>query len=699
MDHAPYADQFILPRVEVPYLDKYEYDHGDFASFPQRTDLCNEDGILDSTRPISDIAAMVQAWLYFGLLEAYNGKPLDKKALISKTQPYLLDSTELPVILIDITRQMRKSSIQKYNKHLEALQAKLLIAVKAISEVDIADIDTLRRKYNSASAAIFLSIRVLLNTLCLRFHVTNWPCWNSVVKPRDLGTVLGHAQDPLRSFSAYLLMERMQQAGWCARQITQLLQTSDYCTGYYFSSIRRQEPGNISHGNCRTEYCIAYNTDPNAYIIRHVGRCRCSEFIEAPFNALERIIRDGDIPLIKIRKGRLDTSIKLEVVKLTPRSNYTAISHVWIDGLGNPKANSLPRCQLEKLYKHLIALETSRSFLSKASSAVGAMSDPLFWMDTLCIPVKPHDELKKMQIDRMALIYASARQVLVLDEELSNVNCTTEPSELLNARIVSSKWNTRCWTLQEGALARICFYQFQDAAFCTSSFPRSRLTVFCKNAIRGMRSPLWSLKCFWYVLRNIRQFSSRSWWSNTFLGIYTSTFLSDLTAQLHQGLCTAAHESIQSDLVMADEHKFRYYNPQLHALLESQPKRFARTWSNVGKRSTTMAEDIHVVIANLTGFRVSQIMDELSSPVERTKIMLYCVGEFPLDILFNDCPRAEEAKGNTNRWVPSCPGSEPLITNVKLRWGPTGLVILDSHNSPNLFLVEGGAVNHRFCFK
>lgn len=85
-------------------------------------------------------------------------------------------------------------------------------------------------------------------------------------------------------------------------------------------------------------------------------------------------------------------------------------------------------------------------------------------MDTLCIPVQAeHKELRKVAIDRMALIYTGAKEVLVLDAELDQFNLRSEPPQVTDARILYSRWNNRCWTLQEGALVRYCLFQFQDS--------------------------------------------------------------------------------------------------------------------------------------------------------------------------------------------------------------------------------------------
>ena len=91
---------------------------------------------------------------------------------------------------------------------------------------------------------------------------------------------------------------------------------------------------------------------------------------------------------------------------------------------------------------------------------------PLFWLDTLCIPVAAPDDsqdvksdvdkLKLIAINQMGQIYAAASRVLVLDSELqqSRIDSSDAVSHVeILARLVCSAWMRRCWTLQEGALA------------------------------------------------------------------------------------------------------------------------------------------------------------------------------------------------------------------------------------------------------
>lgn len=121
---------------------------------------------------------------------------------------------------------------------------------------------------------------------------------------------------------------------------------------------------------------------------------------------------------------------------------------------------------------------------------------PLFWMGTLCVPVKPeHAHLRNKTINGMSLIYVGAKQVLVLDDELLRADSRAEPKELLHARIFALKWNSRSWTLQGGALAQKCYFRFRDTSLHLP-FPEPQyLKSFFRLLWRGLKGPRSCFKC------------------------------------------------------------------------------------------------------------------------------------------------------------------------------------------------------------
>jgi len=192
---------------------------------------------------------------------------------------------------------------------------------------------------------------------------------------------------------------------------------------------------------------------------------------------------------------------------------FTAISHVWSDGLGNVHENALPKCQLEHLqravddlvYQKITSIEMSKSksvltsvkdqflrkipstfpeapYLRKIRQAGRVHNKNFFWIDTLCIPLEPLN-LRKDAIRRIADVFQKAAQVLVLDNNLQlslhpkstpNIEIllvgVPEVSEISNisttdgllVQLSSSAWMRRLWTFSEGALASELYVKLSD---------------------------------------------------------------------------------------------------------------------------------------------------------------------------------------------------------------------------------------------
>lgn len=130
---------------------------------------------------------------------------------------------------------------------------------------------------------------------------------------------------------------------------------------------------------------------------------------------------DGHVPVVHVDNG----ARFLRASKGVP---YVAISHVWSDGCGNPKANTLPSCQISRI-----------SNLVNNIYASSTESLP-FWMDTLCCPVNTEPfQARSAAINMMKRTYEEAAVVLVLDEYLESQSVSTLPGEEILMMIHCSK--------------------------------------------------------------------------------------------------------------------------------------------------------------------------------------------------------------------------------------------------------------------
>jgi hypothetical protein len=146
--------------------------------------------------------------------------------------------------------------------------------------------------------------------------------------------------------------ERMLAQGWCVHQIDYFSRMFDKATFSYIAT-RVRPPRGTDHTLCaEMSSCVAYNVDMNNYETRHVDdTCTC-EMMAVPYDQLIKIIEEGDVPLVSIEVNG-NGELNLRLCKRKMSSHYTAISHVWADGLGNPHDNAIPLCQARMLEKRV----------------------------------------------------------------------------------------------------------------------------------------------------------------------------------------------------------------------------------------------------------------------------------------------------------------------------------------------------------
>jgi hypothetical protein len=316
---------------------------------------------------------------------------------------------------------------------------------------------------------------------------------------------------------------------------------------------------------------------------------------------------------------------------------------------------------------------------------------PLFWMDTLCIPVQNEQKTLRMKaINQMSLIYAAAEQVLVLDNELRQRNTANEPIELIHARMLASKWNTRSWTLQEGALAQKVYFQFKDQARLLVFPLQGMLNSFFSLVCRALRSPRWAFVCMKDFTSNLRR---RMTWSMIFTNSAPSgyaTMVHSVQRSLHVLASTHFDLRIYDEVLDLSRWTWLDYTRQRSAM--TLRERFEITWTLLGQRTTTMAEDLHFIIANLVGFSISHIM-ELPTLGERTKMFLYNIGSFDVGYLCNKYTRLSAGANSPDRWIPAYPAPGEPGKNATLVFEERGLVFRSSRKLERVraFLVENSA--------
>jgi Heterokaryon incompatibility protein (HET) len=424
--------------------------------------------------------------------------------------------------------------------------------------------------------------------------------------------------------------------GWCIHKVNYLSQIFDLNTFLYLARLRNNMQRAANHDQCLDkDSCQAYNVDVRNYRTRHIrDDCNC-EMVLMPYDQLVDIIRKGSVPLVSIEED--DDSIGTPKLVLHERgmfSEYTAVSHVWADGLGNFGQNALPACQIRQLKSRIDSL--GRGVRSAHRSVRTGRSlrhrSWLFWMDTLCIPVKKeHIELRNKSIDDMASIYVGAKATLVLDAGLMAFSGATD----FLSSIICSVWMDRSWTLQEGALSSICVFQFANGqVFTSNNGSYSRFTwrsdggkprkLEQKHSARSQKTKdtIPQLKMWSYLEKDFFHIRMRPrfWYQGSLSG---------------KVLC----------------------------------KGFVSAWNALAGRSSTKSEDIYIILANILDLRLEGLRGVMTSE-ERLYAVTLSLKELPFSLFFNTGRRLDQNRHHYNRWLPAEIGrtlltSDPTMTIEK----------------------------------
>lgn len=235
----------------------------------------------------------------------------------------------------------------------------------------------------------------------------------------------------------------------------------------YYASLLDREGMKPDHSSCIEEVCLAGMIDESTYETKHVEKDCKRPHIALDTTRITSLLQNGQIPAIVFHPPNGSSqSASIEVVESTSQP-YVAISHVWSDGLGNTRANSLPRCQLQRLRDMAMDLPKRDPVASKSADNKGEGKNlsrdvvdhengPPIWIDSLCVPLER--EGRKLALIAMRKTYQEADTVLVLDGELQQATFQCDWQEIC-VRIGISTRSRRLWPLQEAALAmnRLCF--------------------------------------------------------------------------------------------------------------------------------------------------------------------------------------------------------------------------------------------------
>ncbi|KAI7550046.1 hypothetical protein KC331_g3426 [Hortaea werneckii] len=466
MEHLLLPHNTRIPNEEkVPFIAE-GYDGGPFLTFPERSSrfraLYKEiqpTGRYRSFQPDlpseqkEEVQVLIQTWLVLGLLHEVFGsyftpekKDVEREELVAllreedvQTQKVFLSTSQLPRL---VDRWVRDHSALHGTEEGKVLLEHLIQCFLASHSFLVA-----------SNKRLGMQDAVLWSAACLG-ETLEFVVLETLEKgTRSLPTFWGEC------YQRPGLAELMERKGWCPADVAIWLHAAEGVqTLFYLSKL--EQPLRKDHGKCQgSNVCQAtqYDMSKGGGMIHRCADGSC-DILEVDVEAMKTTFDDGTFGLLEFSTTDTD-ELYIRVVPYHPTDDgtetdtpYVALSHVWAEGLGNPVANALPRCQLDHVHK---SVEQLRQELGLQQRKL------LVWLDTLCCTVSSPKH-RNMCLQQMQQIYRDATAVLVLDAQLAHFSASELDSVEISARLLFSTWMRRLWTLQEGALARRLWVQLAD---------------------------------------------------------------------------------------------------------------------------------------------------------------------------------------------------------------------------------------------
>ena len=468
MDHLPLPSDPSIARAKVPYILAADHDltqpsdEEAFLDYPSRVGWPQvipsaqlpEFKKYDLAHPSDDRALerFFQAYLFFGLLHVVLQDLYDPEDYITREPEHGLAFVHTSKLL-DRLEAWRKRQQQLTSEEKHAVYDKLLPCLyRAEDALSVLGPERPHQGFNPA----------LKYALVATGEVLTCAIDSTLFEP-------GETRSPnawSRTYWDAAVEDDMKSHGWCPRDVASVRTSFNTLSAVEFTRRLRKPELGINHAQCIDEVCVAMqlNPDHSAFELTHTaGDCHCQALGPKLIDIVQSL-ESGKTPLLRIEGESADDMI-VHVVPRTANVAYVALSHVWADGLGNPNANELSRCQLLRL-KSLI--ESLRG-MQRWNSQRPEQRELLLWCDSLCVPVAPgptptleQERQQALGMKGMRAVYADAAYVLVLDREVSHHHLGDIGMLEGAMRCMTSRWMGRLWTLQEAVLAKSLLIQFAD---------------------------------------------------------------------------------------------------------------------------------------------------------------------------------------------------------------------------------------------
>jgi hypothetical protein len=379
---------------------------------------------LEDAEVVLQIAAYVQSWLYFGLLEAISERHISVSYFVRTGEDNVewLYNRNLPAFLEAWKRRLSSLDNEARDSKLRQARDCAIYANTILSDL------TLQLSGDTTNTLYFeLQKMLLLVEPAL-----------SVLHQAVVAYIDFQFRTEVRSFTAIdtpfprPYSERLIQKGWCPFVIASAEITMSPSFLRYVDTAGYAQPTE-GHRMCTANICKCNQIDLDTYSQQHwQPKCRC-RFVKPSSEQVFEILDDGKIPVVQF----CDREARFELRAINPdstKSDYIAFSHVWADGLGSCTEKGLPTCQARRLHRLSQNRDTYESW---------------FWIDGLCVPKAEPYRGKAIQL--MKITYRNATGVVVLDSNLRQVSTSSSIIEI-GWTLLASGWMGRLWTYQEGFL-------------------------------------------------------------------------------------------------------------------------------------------------------------------------------------------------------------------------------------------------------
>lgn len=641
MDHLPYPEDPALPPLEIPYICENikKYDGRDYFRFPIRSQW-SQDVEYWHECSADDAAARAQSWLYFGLLEVCLGDKFDLGGftrVCSRSGNRVITLANLESLIPEHDRIRLKEAIRPSPiPDAQGADAKSSLVDSWLVTLCLS-VRNLARPLQGMSRlanTIFISIEVLIWSL---LGISGY----SIRLSYDLPS--GATNDTLK--------DRMIGTGWCPFWIEEYTSSCPAVFLYYLGALKGASQPEW-HCGCTIEKCIGRHIDPYDYVTKHVTEdCQCS-FAGPDMGMVALILQDHGTPVVELAETT-DGYVEINTFRAMFERPYIAVSHVWADGLGNPESNSLPQCQLRQLLKALRICQQKELENWLDGPPDGALDRWMYrniprygfskylWIDTFCIPVKrSQDHLRRLAVDRIALTYAAATHVLVLDKVVQHTRFEELSDAEVAARLSTCPWMSRCWTFQEACLAKSYYFLLSDNLVHPKAW-----NIIDENGYECSTDP--PDRCKTRIEK---------------------VFKADALYRLVGSMPDVVKHNSSFDPLPRVQY-------------------FAKVWTELALRNTTKAEDTHIILATMLGLSAEEILS--IPPDGRMQAILGSQDMLPLSMLLFRWQEGIESHPE-HKWVPKYPAG-PLNQDFGLlawREEESGLAFCPRETNSCVFLVE-----------